>query len=117
MRGKPTGVAKQSYLTDDLKIVDHIICDYEDYPSVRHIKKLYLFLLTISEQDLKKILKALSTEKSTGVNLIPSRLVKLTASYLAGPLSQSVNNSIRKRLFPENAKVVSVSRIDKKTLY
>lgn len=98
MRRKPTGVAKQSYLTDDLKIVDHIICDYEDYPSVKHISTK-------------------STEKSTGVNLIPSRLVKLAASYLVGPLSQSVNNSIRKRLFPENAKVVPVSRIDKKTLY
>ena len=36
---RPTSVAKQSYLTDDIKIDDHIICHYEDHPSVRHIKR------------------------------------------------------------------------------
>ena len=28
---KPTSVAKQSYLTDDIKIVDHIVCHDERY--------------------------------------------------------------------------------------
>ena len=37
--GKPATVAKHSYLTDDFKIVDHIIRHYKDHPSVRHIKK------------------------------------------------------------------------------
>ena len=36
---KPTSVAKQSYLTDDIKIVDHITRHYKDHPCVRHIKK------------------------------------------------------------------------------
>ena len=36
---KTTSVAKQSYLTDDIKIVDHIIRHYEDPPSVRHKKE------------------------------------------------------------------------------
>ena len=72
---KPTNVAKESYSADDIKIVDHIIRHYEDHPSVRHIKKNVnpssppknstCSLLTISEQDVKKILKVLSTEKST----------------------------------------------------
>ena len=35
---KPTSVAKQSYLTDNIKIVDHIIRHYEDHAIVRHIK-------------------------------------------------------------------------------
>ena len=34
---KPASFAKQSYLTDDIKIVDHIIRHYEDHPSVRHL--------------------------------------------------------------------------------
>ena len=72
-------------------------------------------MLTISEQDVKKILKELSTEKSAGVDMIPPRLVKLAANYLAEPLSQSVNNSIKNGLFPENAKVASVNPTDKKT--
>ena len=67
-------VAKQSYLTDDIKIIHHII---------RHIKKTLkpaqnstCSLLTISEQEVKKILKELSTEKA-GVDMIPPKLVKL----------------------------------------
>ena len=36
---KLTSVAKRSLLTDDIKIVDHILRHYEDHPSVRHIKK------------------------------------------------------------------------------
>ena len=62
MREKPTSVAKQSYLIDDLKIVDHIIRHYEDHPSVRHIKKKVktpqnstCSLLAISVQVVKKI--------------------------------------------------------------
>ena len=36
---KPTSVAKQNYLADDIKISDHIVRHYEDHPSVRHIRK------------------------------------------------------------------------------
>ena len=61
---KPTSVAKQSYSTDDIQIVDRIIRHYEDHPSVRHIKKNVktpqnstCSLLTISEEEFKKILK------------------------------------------------------------
>ena len=108
-REKPTSVAKQSYSTDDIQIVDHIIRRYEDHPCVRHIKKnvktlktlLLCSLLTVSEQDVKKILKDLSTEKSTGVDMMPYKLVKLAANYLAEPLSQSINNSIKKSCFPK----------------
>ena len=56
-------------------------------------------MLTISEQEVKKILKELSTEKSAGVDMIPPKLVRLAANYLAGPLSQSIKNSIKKGCF------------------
>ena len=46
-------------------------------------------LLTISEQDVKKILKQLSTEKSTGVDMMPPKLVTLAANYLSRPLTVS----------------------------
>ena len=36
---KPTSVAKQNLVTDDIKIVDHIACHYQDHPSVRYIKR------------------------------------------------------------------------------
>ena len=76
-REKPPKVAKQSYLTDTTKIVNHIVRHYENHPSVRHIKKNVkttqnstCSLLTIAEQEVKKTLKKLSTEKSAGVDMI-----------------------------------------------
>ena len=59
------------------------------------------YLLAISEQEVKKILKELSTEKSTGVDILPPKLVKLAANFLARPLSQSIDNSIKKGCFPK----------------
>ena len=119
--GKTTSVAKQSYLTDDIQIVDHIIRHYEDQhikknvkipqnstcsddiQIVDHIVRQYedqhlkknvktpqnstCSLLAISEQDAKKIIKELSTEKSTGVDMMSPKLVKLAVNYLAEPLS------------------------------
>ena len=120
---QPISVAKQSYLTDDIKIVNHIIRHYEDHPSVKHIKKNIktpqnsnCYLLAISENEVKKKPKELSTEKSTGVDMTPPKLVQLAESYLAGTTSQSINDSMKKGLFPENAKVASVTTIrDNKT--
>ena len=37
--GKPTSVAKQNHITDDIKIVDHIVRHYEDHPSRKHIER------------------------------------------------------------------------------
>ena len=72
-------------------------------------------MLTISEKEVKKILKEISTEKSAGVDTIPPTLVKLAANYLAGSLSQSINYSIKEGIFSVNAKAASVTPIDKKT--
>ena len=58
-------------------------------------------MLTISGQEVKKILKELSTEKLAVVDTIPPKLVKFAANYLAGTLSQSINNSIKKGCFPK----------------
>ena len=112
---KPTSLAKQSYLTNDIKIVVHIVRHYEDHPSVRHIKKNVktpqnstCFLLRISEQEVKKILKELSTEKSVGVDTIPPKLVKLAANYLAETLSQFVKNSIKKGFLPKMQRLLQL---------
>ena len=55
----------------------------------------------MSEQEVQKILQELSTEKSTGVDMMPPKLVKLGTNYFARPFSQSINNSIKKGCFPK----------------
>ena len=47
--------------------------------------------------------------------MMPPKLVKLAENYLERPISRSINNNIKKGLFPENPKVASVTPIDKKT--
>ena len=43
------------------------------------------------------------------------KLVKLAAGVLAAPLSKTINNSISKGVFPNEAKIALVSPLDKKT--
>ena len=69
-------------------------------------------LLTISEQEVEKILKELSTGKSAGVDAKPPKLVKLAANYLAGTSPTVYKRKYNKGMFPENAKVASVTPID-----
>ena len=47
--------------------------------------------------------------------MMPLKFVNLAANYSGRPLSQSINNSTKKGLFPGNAKAASVTPIDKKT--
>ena len=50
-------------------------------------KKITSSLLKLYKPEVKNILNELTTEKSTGVDMMPPKLVKLTANYLARLLS------------------------------
>ena len=50
-------------------------------------KKFTSPLLKLYKPEVKNILNELTTEKSTGVDMMPPKLVKLTANYLARLLS------------------------------
>ena len=45
------------------------------------------------------VMKELSTEKSTGVDMMPPKLIKLAVDSLARLFSQSINNGIKKDCF------------------
>ena len=47
--------------------------------------------------------------------MIPSRLAKIAAILLYQPLSNAINNSLSKGIFPDDAKIVMVSPRDKGT--
>ena len=46
---------------------------------------------------------------------IPPKLVKISAEVLSQPPADAINNSISKGVFPDNAKISSVSPIDKQS--
>ena len=62
-----------------------------------------------------KALKSIDQKKSTGIDKIPPKLVQMSADILSTPLSNAINNSISKGKFPDDAKVESVSPLDKHT--
>ena len=61
------------------------------------------------------MLKEVNAKKALGFDKILPKLVKLAARDLAAPLSETINNSISKGVFPNEAKIVLVSPLDKKT--
>ena len=97
---KPTSIPKQGDLTNDNTIVNHIVHHFEDHLSIRTMKNNIkspqnskVSLLPISELKVQKIIKALSTKKS-------AEWIRCLLSWLNyGPLSQSINNSIKKGYF------------------
>ena len=61
------------------------------------------------------LLKSLEIKKASGLEKIPSKLVKTASDILSVPLSQAINNSLMNGIFPDAAKVAMVSPVDKKT--
>ena len=59
----------------------------------------------IEEKDIKNIFHEINPKKSTGVDQIPPKLVKLSSDYLIAPITKAVNSSIRSSTFPDNAKI------------
>ena len=68
----------------------------------------------MTPDEIKIILKSLNSKKASGIDKIPTKLVKLASDVLAEPLSIAINNSIR-ATFSNNTKIASVVPIDKKT--
>ena len=68
-----------------------------------------------SSEHVKKLLKVIDQKKSIGIDKIPPKLIQLSASILSSPLSNAINDSILKGKFPDDAKVASVSPLDKHT--
>ena len=57
----------------------------------------------------------IDTKKATGMDMIPAKLVKIASHILSKPLTDAINNSLSNSIFPDNAKIASISPIDKKT--
>ena len=70
-------------------------------------------LRPVTYHEVFQALKTLRADCSTGPDLIPARFKKLVAKALASPLTNIINNSISKSIFPSVWKVGRVSPIPK----
>ena len=96
-----------------------VIKSYQNHPSVLKSKNKFgsdsnsFDFQQIKAPEVKKLLKGIGIKKAVGVDTIRPKLVKIGADIIAEPLTQAINCCLRQGIFPENAKVASVVRLDK----
>ena len=83
----------------------------EKFGNSENIAKFQFNDVTIPE--ILKLLKNIDEKIAARTDKIPPKLVKLSATVLSQPLTDAINNSISKGIFPDNAKVAFVSPFDK----
>ena len=67
-----------------------------------------------NEENIYKILVSLNPKKAAGNDLIPPKIVVKSAGILSKPLTDVINTTITKGIFPSDAKLASVKPIYKK---
>ena len=120
---KPTNIAK-SHSIDNAKQAVELICkSYRNHPSILKIKSNITtkgnnnntIFSPVSSDEVRKLLQQLNPRKAIGDDKIPPALIKIAAEPLGTPLSIAISNSFKHNIFPDNAKVACVKRLDKKT--
>ena len=100
------------------KSLEEIISTYKDHPSIKSIKEQLkgtgFSMPAANEENIHKILASLDPKKAAGNDLIPPKVVVKSAGILSKPLTDVINATITKGIFPSNAKLASVKPIYKK---
>ena len=68
----------------------------------------------ISEQEIIKIMKHLSTKKASGYDEIPIKFIKKASRQLSKPITMIVNQCILQHTFPDNMKKANITPLYKK---
>ena len=107
---------------DTQKPFEEILKDYDEHESIDKIKSLrfgrraqqdFTFKF-ISEREVIKVMKSLSTNKAVGYDEIPAKFVKKIAHKLSKPLTQIINRCIIENAFPSKLKNANISPVYKK---
>ena len=93
--------------SENTDIIDDILDFYRNHSSIQRINDMNLdktFKIPLStENDIRDIISKLDVSKSSGIDKISAKLVKLAADIISKPLCIILNHSIRKGKFPENS--------------
>ena len=125
---KSSGQKRSNFVSDthsleDDVVINEIVQHYSNHPSILKIRENFDNSQTVEQfqfnsvttSEIYKLLKNIDDKKATGTDKIPPKLVKISAEVLSQPLADAINNSISKGVFPDNAKIASVSPIDKQS--
>ena len=118
---KPYNFVSDTNYPEDNAVINEIVQHYSNHPSILKIMENFDNSQTVEQfnfhsvtaSEIYKLLKNIDDEKARRTDKIPRKLVKISPEVLSRPLADVINNSVSKGVFPDNAKVTSVSRIDK----
>ena len=101
-------------------VINEIVQHYSKHPNTLKILKIrenfeQFQFNRVTTSEIYKLLKNVDDKRATGKDQIPPKLVKISAEVLSQQLQDAINSSISKGFFPDNAKIASVSPIDKQS--
>lgn len=104
------------------KPMNDIIEEYAHHASVkmiaesinRNITHQNFMFKFVSEYEVRKTIKTLSTNKAAGYDEIPAQFIKKIAIKLVKPLTMLINQSIRTNRFPDRMKRANITPLFKK---
>ena len=81
--------------------------------NINYVQRTFEFS-EVSECDIKKVIKNLSTKKASGYDEIPVKLIKMTNRQICKPLTMIINMCISQQIFPDNMKKANITPLYKK---
>ena len=101
--------------------IETIINDYKDHPSIKLIKSNTksqfinekFSIPPVTEKEVEEIINKLNPKKSSGLDKIPIKVVKLTSDVITKPLTDIINATIHNSSFVDKAKIAKVTPIYK----
>ena len=115
----PENIGNPECKSDNCLTVEKIIKHYKNHPIIETINKICtkeenFDIPTANTEEINKIIKELDPKKATGLDKIPSKIVKMSANVIDSHLANIINNDITKNSFSKKEKVASVKPIFKK---
>ena len=105
-------------LNDD-EFIEKCVERYKDHESVQKIKEKHPGSVKFSFQeiktdDIKRLFQNIDVSKSTGFDLIPPKILKLSAKNISTPITILVNEMFRDCCFPDMLKCAEIGPVHKK---
>ena len=101
-------------MSDENDVIKDILSYYEDHSSIKAIKEKHagksFTIPPATEEDIGDIIDKLHN-KTTGIDKISAKLVKLSKDVIVTPLTKAINSSILKINFPTLMKYGKMSPI------
>ena len=102
------------------KSINELVDDYEEHQSITNISTAInnmhrnFDFEEVSEQEIIKIMKNLSTKKASGYDEIPIKFIKKASRQLSKPITMIVNQCLLQNIFPDNMKKANITPLYKK---